>query len=103
MDIAAKDQPCFFGQLIGPPPGIRAVRVARNGEGELYIQVRKNEVMRIFIFRKRRAKFRRALNERASEVPAAFTGIGVGLLDCPHDQRSYRGTGPLGQLPQPIV
>jgi hypothetical protein len=40
MGIATKDEP-FPGQQICPRPGVRAVRVAGNGERQSNIQVRK--------------------------------------------------------------
>src|SRR5271165_5828287 len=63
----------------------------------------KNEVMRIVIFRKRRAKLPRALNEWPGEIFAAFVRVGVGLLDRPHDQRTDGRPGLLRPAPQPVV
>src|ERR1700684_1866255 len=63
----------------------------------------KNEVMRILVFWKRRAKLSRALNKRAGKTLAALGRIGIGLFDCPHDQGTDGGTGFLRPIPQPVV
>ena len=103
MGIATKDEPCFPGQQICPRPSVRAVRVAGNGERQPNVQSGKNEVMRILIFRKRRAKLPRTLNQRTRETVAALVRVRIGLLDRPYDQRTDGSPGLLGPIPQPVV
>ena len=63
----------------------------------------KNEVMRILIFRKRRAKLPRTLNERTRETFAALVRVRIGLLDRAYDQRTDGSPGLLGPIPQTVV
>ncbi len=59
--------------------------------------------MRNLIFRKRRAKLPRTLNQRTRKKVTALVGVRIGLLDRPHDQRTDGSPGFLGPIPQPVV
>ena len=59
--------------------------------------------MRILIFRKRRAKLPRTLNQRTRETVAALVRVRIGLLDRPYDQRTDGSPGLLGPGPQAVV
>jgi len=59
--------------------------------------------MRILIFRKRRAKLPRTLNQRTRETVAALVRVRIGLLDRPFDERTDGSPGLLGPIPQPVV
>jgi len=59
--------------------------------------------MRILIFRKRRAKLPRTLNERTRETFAAFVRVRISLFDRAYDQRTDGSPGFLGPIPQTVV
>jgi hypothetical protein len=103
LGIAAKIEPGFPRQVIRPRPGIRAAGMAGNESASHTFRSGKNEVMRILILRKRRAKLPRALKEWPGQILAALVRVGVGLLDRVHDQRTDGGAGLLCAVSQPVV
>jgi hypothetical protein len=103
LGIAAKNEVGFPRRVIRPRPGIRAVGMAGIESASHTFRSGKNEVMRILILRKRRAKLPRALKEWPGQILAALVPVGVGLLDRVHDQRTDGGAGLLRPVSQPVV
>jgi hypothetical protein len=59
--------------------------------------------MRILVYRIERPSLAGASDHRTGYPPPLFRLRSIGLLDCPHDERTYRDTRGLGALFQPLM